>query len=186
MCLLLREAMTVGRIAISQFFFSVELEKLEGRKRIKDELLNVRNCTTRRCVSYLLTTVCLWQYCVVTEAPKTTFGKVRALALRLFLLSLLHAAAPMPPRPTTRVYIWDPREAEWDICEGWAAAARHLNETRGCAKKFLPAYVKLTAQRGGTYHGVRMTVDRPHRFVRRTRARCTARMTTWPLPFSSR
>lgn len=56
MCLLLREAMTVGRIAISQFFFSVELEKLEGRKRIKDELLN---------------------YCVVTEAPKTTFGKVR-------------------------------------------------------------------------------------------------------------
>jgi len=68
----------------------------------------------------------------------------------------------MPPRPTTRVYIWDPREAEWDICEGWAAAARHLNETRGCAKKFLPAYVKLTAQRGGTtYHGVRMTVDRP-------------------------
>ena len=35
---------------------SVELEKLEARKRIKDELLN---------------------YCVVTEAPKTTFGKVR-------------------------------------------------------------------------------------------------------------
>lgn len=164
MCLLLREAMTVGRIAISQFFFSVELEKLGGRKRIKDELLNVRNCTTRRCVSYLLTTVCLWwQYCVVTEAPKTTFGKVRACScLAACLLSLLHPAAPMPPRPTTRVYIWDPREAEWDICEGWAAAARHLNETRGCAKKFLPAYVKLTAQRGGTtYHGVRMTVDRP-------------------------
>ena len=56
MCLLLREAMNVGRIAISPFFFSVELEKLEARKRIKDELLN---------------------YCVVTEAPKTTFGKVR-------------------------------------------------------------------------------------------------------------
>ena len=56
MCLLLREAMNVGRVAISDHFFSVELEQLEARKRIKDELLN---------------------YCVVTEAPKTTFGKIR-------------------------------------------------------------------------------------------------------------
>ena len=43
MCLLLREAMNVGRVAISNFFFSIEMEKLEARKRIKDELLNVRN-----------------------------------------------------------------------------------------------------------------------------------------------
>ena len=56
MCLLLREAMNVGRVAISDYFFSVELQQLEARKRIKDELLN---------------------YCVVTEAPKTTFGKIR-------------------------------------------------------------------------------------------------------------
>ena len=55
MCLLLREAMNVGRIALSDFFFSTELELLEAKKRIKDELLN---------------------YCVVTEAAKTTFGKV--------------------------------------------------------------------------------------------------------------
>lgn len=55
MCLLLREAMNVGRIAIHRMFFSVELELLEAKKRIKDELLN---------------------YCVVTEPPKTTFGKV--------------------------------------------------------------------------------------------------------------
>ena len=34
----------------------LELQQLEARKRIKDELLN---------------------YCVVTEAPKTTFGKIR-------------------------------------------------------------------------------------------------------------
>ena len=56
MCLLLREAMSVGRIAISHHFFSIELEMLEARKRIKDELSS---------------------YCVVTEAPKSTFGKVR-------------------------------------------------------------------------------------------------------------
>jgi hypothetical protein len=56
MALLLREAMTVGRICIHERFFSVELELREARKRVQDELLN---------------------YCVVTEAPKTTFGKVR-------------------------------------------------------------------------------------------------------------
>ena len=41
MCLLLREAMNVGRVAISDHFFSVELQELEARKRLKDELLNV-------------------------------------------------------------------------------------------------------------------------------------------------
>lgn len=41
MCLLLREAMNVGRVAISDYFFSVELQQLEAKKRIKDELLNV-------------------------------------------------------------------------------------------------------------------------------------------------
>jgi hypothetical protein len=56
MALLLREAMTVGRICIHEAFFSVELELREARKRVSDELLN---------------------YCVVTEAPKTSFGKVR-------------------------------------------------------------------------------------------------------------
>lgn len=55
MCLLLREAMNVGKIALSQFFLSTELEPREARQRIKDELSG---------------------FCVVTEAPKTTFGKV--------------------------------------------------------------------------------------------------------------
>jgi hypothetical protein len=56
MCLLLREALTVGRIAIAREFFSNELKITEAKLRIKDELSS---------------------YCVVTEAPKTTFGKVR-------------------------------------------------------------------------------------------------------------
>lgn len=56
MCLLLREALTVGRIAFSPFFTSVELEIREAKHRLKDEILN---------------------YCVITEAPKTTFGKAR-------------------------------------------------------------------------------------------------------------
>ena len=56
MCLLLREALVVGKIAIAHEFFSNELKLLEARLRIKDELSS---------------------YCVVTEPPKTTFGKVR-------------------------------------------------------------------------------------------------------------
>ena len=56
MCLLLREAMSVGRIALSECFFSTELGNREARQRIKDELSS---------------------FCVVNEAPKTTFGKVR-------------------------------------------------------------------------------------------------------------
>ena len=53
MCLLLREALTVGRIAFSPFFTSVELEIREAKQRLKDEMLN---------------------YCVITEAscyPRT-------------------------------------------------------------------------------------------------------------------
>jgi hypothetical protein len=56
MCLLLREALTVGKIAIAHEFFSNELKYTEAKLRIKDELSS---------------------YCVVTEPPKTTFGKVR-------------------------------------------------------------------------------------------------------------
>jgi hypothetical protein len=56
MCLLLREAMNVGRIGLSPFFFSTELQPHEARQRIKDELSS---------------------YCVINEAPKTTFGKFR-------------------------------------------------------------------------------------------------------------
>lgn len=56
MCLLLREAMSVGRIALSECFFSTELGDREARQRIKDELSS---------------------FCVVNEAPKTTFGKFR-------------------------------------------------------------------------------------------------------------
>ena len=56
MCLLLREALTVGRIAVAHEFFSNELKHVEAKLRIKDELSS---------------------YCVVTEPPKTTFGKTR-------------------------------------------------------------------------------------------------------------
>ena len=48
--------MSVGRIALSECFFSTELGDREARQRIKDELSS---------------------FCVVNEAPKTTFGKVR-------------------------------------------------------------------------------------------------------------
>ena len=56
MCLLLREAMSVGRILLHESFFSTELAPHEAKNRIKDELNN---------------------YCVVTEAPKSSFGKSR-------------------------------------------------------------------------------------------------------------
>ena len=60
MCLLLREAMNVGKIALSDCFFSTELGDREARQRLKDELSS---------------------YCVVSEAPKTTFGKFRKVCL---------------------------------------------------------------------------------------------------------
>ena len=56
MCLLVREALSVGKMAIAKHFFSTELALTEAKMRIRDELSS---------------------YCVVTEAPKTTFGKVR-------------------------------------------------------------------------------------------------------------
>ena len=56
MCLLLREAMRVGKISLHPNFFSCEMEVQDAKKAIVDELQN---------------------FCVVTEAPKTTFGKVR-------------------------------------------------------------------------------------------------------------
>tara|TARA_B110000444_G_scaffold223183_2_gene225622 strand:- start:1468 stop:1839 length:372 start_codon:yes stop_codon:yes gene_type:complete len=59
MCLLLREALSVGKIAMAHEFFSNELKHVEAKLRIKDELSS---------------------YCVVTEAPKTTFGKVLTCA----------------------------------------------------------------------------------------------------------
>ena len=57
MCLLMREALTVGKIALSDHFFSIELTKQEAKSRIEDELAS---------------------YCVVVEQAKTTFGKVRS------------------------------------------------------------------------------------------------------------
>lgn len=57
MCLLLREALTVGKIAFHNQFLSTELNGPEAKKALTDEMLN---------------------YCVVTEAAKTTFGKVHS------------------------------------------------------------------------------------------------------------
>ena len=56
MCLLLREALTVGRISFHKDFHSNEMSDDEARRRVVDEMMN---------------------YCVVTEPPKTTFGKLR-------------------------------------------------------------------------------------------------------------
>ena len=50
----------MGKIAIAHEFFSNELKHTEAKLRIKDELSS---------------------YCVVTEPPKTTFGKVAQFAL---------------------------------------------------------------------------------------------------------
>jgi|TARA_B110000977_G_scaffold26147_2_gene32462 hypothetical protein len=61
MCLLVREALSVGKVAIARDFFSTELALTEAKMRIRDELSS---------------------YCIVTEAPKTTFGKVRARGAR--------------------------------------------------------------------------------------------------------
>ena len=72
MCLLLREAMTVGKIALAREFFSNELGTAAAKTRIKDELSS---------------------YCVVTEAPKTTFGKARDSALLVCATNLLSASA---------------------------------------------------------------------------------------------
>jgi len=57
MCLLLREALAIGKIAIAPALVTSEMAHKEAVLRIQDELSS---------------------YCVVTEAPKTTFGKVRA------------------------------------------------------------------------------------------------------------
>ena len=72
MCLLLREAMTVGKIALAREFFSNELGAAAAKQRIKDELSS---------------------YCVVTEAPKTTFGKARDSACLICATGVLSASA---------------------------------------------------------------------------------------------
>tara|TARA_B110001452_G_scaffold254727_1_gene246545 strand:- start:12263 stop:12754 length:492 start_codon:yes stop_codon:yes gene_type:complete len=56
MCLLVREALTVGKIAFHRNFFSLELGAAGAKRQIKDELLS---------------------YCCVTEPAKTMFGKAR-------------------------------------------------------------------------------------------------------------
>jgi len=61
----------VGKIAIAREFFSNELKLVEAKLRIKDELSS---------------------YCVVTEAPKTTFGKVITRAPVVIRFPSLHPA----------------------------------------------------------------------------------------------
>ena len=75
MCLLLREALSVGKISIAHEFFSNELKHTEAKLRIKDELSS---------------------YCVVTEPPKTTFGKVRTT-----YTGKLYGALRIPNTPHT-------------------------------------------------------------------------------------
>ena len=72
MCLLLREALTVGKISIAREFFSNELKIVEAKLRIKDELSS---------------------YCVVTEPPKTTFGKVARHPHNAACTRITHAIA---------------------------------------------------------------------------------------------
>jgi hypothetical protein len=56
MCLLLREALRVGKVGFHNDFTSVELNPEEAKRRIRDELAS---------------------FAVVTEAAKSTFGKER-------------------------------------------------------------------------------------------------------------
>ena len=56
MALLLREAMRVGKISYSNYFFSLSMTKQEAKKRIGDEIRN---------------------FSVITEPAKTAFAKVR-------------------------------------------------------------------------------------------------------------
>lgn len=55
-CLILREALTVGSIALSDHFFSSTLGLAQAKRRMNDELLN---------------------FSIVTQPPTTSFGKVR-------------------------------------------------------------------------------------------------------------
>ncbi len=77
MCLLLREALTVGKIAFHDRFLSTELNGPEAKKALIDEMLN---------------------YCVVTEAAKTTFGK----GMLLRNPPTTHRGRSTTPRQTTR------------------------------------------------------------------------------------
>lgn len=84
MCLLLREAMNVGRIGLSPFFFSTELQPREAKQRIKDELSS---------------------FCVVNEAPKTTFGKFRKVRQPVApLTALLLTPVPCAQTYTGKLY----------------------------------------------------------------------------------
>ena len=56
MCLLVREALTVGKIAYHPDFVCTELGVHKAKLQLQDELAS---------------------YCVMVEPPKTTFGKVR-------------------------------------------------------------------------------------------------------------
>ena len=56
MCLLVREALTVGKIAYHPDFVSTELDPHKAKRQLQDELSS---------------------YCVMVEPPKTTFGKIR-------------------------------------------------------------------------------------------------------------
>jgi len=92
----------VGKIAIAHEFFSNELKLLEARLRIKDELSS---------------------YCVVTEPPKTTFGKVRQTytgklygAFRRSNRTLRlqpHADTLTLTRKTGRSLHRDPTQSDW-------------------------------------------------------------------------
>lgn len=61
MCLLVREALTVGKMAYHPDFVSTELDPHKAKRQLQDELSS---------------------YCVMVEPPKTTFGKVRSAANR--------------------------------------------------------------------------------------------------------
>ena len=94
MCLLLREALTVGRIAMAHEFFSNELKLMEAKLRIKDELSS---------------------YCVVTEPPKTTFGKTRQTYTGK-LYGILRATNDPLTRPQLHTTPCTPTQVNRTIC----------------------------------------------------------------------
>ena len=56
MCFQLRDALRVGCIGLSSHFFTLTMEKREMLKLLDDELRN---------------------FCILVEAPKTPFGKIK-------------------------------------------------------------------------------------------------------------
>lgn len=90
MCLLVREALTVGKIAFHRNFFSLELGAAAAKRQLKDELMSY--CVVRRfcvvCSAFKSASFdAMRSDAQVVEPAKTMFGKVRSYASSLLKTS---------------------------------------------------------------------------------------------------